>query len=82
MVMSTAASAVHGLAVRRPQYIDLTVVSQLLQGAVDRGQADAFAGSAQSGVQILRADEGVDVIQSRGNGGPLPGLPALGRRHQ
>src|SRR5690348_6005665 len=52
VVMAAAAAAIHRLAVRRPEHVDLAVVGQLLQGAVHRGKTDPVAGSTQPGVQF------------------------------
>src|SRR5919199_2383076 len=69
-----AATPVDGLAVRRPENVDVPVVRQLLQGAVHGGKAHPVAVRAQPRVQLLGALELAGRLQRGPDGAALPGL--------
>jgi hypothetical protein len=75
VVRPRAAPAVDRLAVVRAQDVDLALVGEGLEGAVDRGESDLVAVGAQPGVQVLGGGEVVHPTESIGDRGLLPGEP-------
>ena len=71
VVVRRCALPVDGLAVGRPQHVDLAGVGERLQRAVDRGQPDGVAAVAQRGVDVLGAAE---LVRSPASSLPRPAL--------
>ena len=72
-MVDLVASAVHRLAIGRPQGVDGAGVGERLQVAVDRGQADGVPLLAKHLVQRLGAGEALDVGERLGHGQLLAG---------
>jgi hypothetical protein len=66
---------VERLAAVGAQGVELAVVGQRLDGAVDRRQPDLVARVAQPRVHLLRAVEAVEVLEDRSDGSALSGGP-------
>ena len=63
VVVRAAAAPVDRLAVVGAQHVDLAVVGQGLQAAVDGGQPDRVAARRAAGVQVLGAAEVVELVE-------------------
>jgi hypothetical protein len=75
VVVVLGAAPVGGLAGAGAQHVDLAGVGQGLQGAVDRGQADAVAAPAQLLVDLLRGAEVGELVEQVRDRGALTGRP-------